>query len=208
MRTRLKFCGCTSVRDVDWAVLSGADAVGFILAASPRRVSLQALEKMAPLVPPSMMPVGVFVNPTGEEVARARSILPQLVVQLSGVESPELCASIGGSIIKAIHVSPEMSIQVLEAAARTFAEELIMFDTKTSVAGGSGKTFPWAKVTSLARERPTIMSGGLTPDNVTQCVRLVRPYGVDVRSGVETDGRKDLKKMRLFAHAVRNADET
>lgn len=208
MRTRVKFCGCTSVHDVDFAVQCGADAVGFIFADSPRRISLQTLAEMAPLLPRSMTPVGVFVDPAREEIARARSIIPQLVVQLSGAENPDVCASIGRSVIKAIHVGPQTTIEQLEATARSFARELLMFDTRAAVAGGSGKTFAWTKVTSLARERPVIVSGGLTADNVVQCVRLVRPYGVDVRSGVETNGRKDLQKMRSFADSVHHADET
>lgn len=208
MKTRVKFCGCTSVHDVDLAVQCGADAVGFIFADSARRISLQTLAEMAPLLPRSMTPVGVFVDPTREEVARARLIVPQLVVQLSGGENPELCASIGSSVIKAIHVGLQTTIEQLEATARSFARELLMFDTQAAVAGGSGKTFAWTKVTSLARQRPVIISGGLTPDNVAECVRLVRPYGVDVRSGVETDGRKDLQKMRSFADCVRHAHET
>ncbi|MDQ6826545.1 MAG: phosphoribosylanthranilate isomerase [Candidatus Eremiobacteraeota bacterium] len=208
MRTRIKFCGCTGVKEVALAAEAGADAVGLILAPSPRRVSLKTLGRVARELPPFVTPVAVFVGPSREQIARARAIIPQLVVQLSGVEDPEFVSSVEGRLIKAIHVSQESTNAQLKTACAKFDGALVMFDTMAHMAGGSGITFPWEKVAGLARDRPIVLSGGLTPKNVARCIRLVRPYAVDVRSGVELHEKKDVLKMRAFVRAVRQADET
>lgn len=208
LRTRVKFCGCTSWEDVRLAIETGADAVGLIFAESPRRIGVDAVAAIADRLPPFVTPVGVFVDPAPEEIARARGIVPDLVVQLSGDEDPEFVASVGGTVIKAIHVDPSRAqAEDLQRAAARFPQAIAMFDTSVAgLAGGTGATFPWDAVAAIAAARPVLVAGGLTPGNVGGCVATVRPFGVDVRSGIETGGRKDPAKMRAFVRAVRDAD--
>jgi len=190
------------------AVETGADAIGMIFAPSPRRITESAAKHIAAHLPPFITPVGVFVNPSREEIARAREIFPDLVVQLHGEETPAFVSSIDGKIIKTVHIAADGADPAsVERAANAHPRAIILFDTETGGArGGSGVTFPWRIVVPVARLRQVVVSGGLTPENVSNCVRTVRPFGVDVRSGVETGGRKDLLKMRAFVQAVKETD--
>ncbi len=208
MRTRIKFCGCTDLHDVMLAVETGADAIGMIFAPSTRRITESAARHIAEHLPPFITPVGVFVDPTREQIARAREIFPDLVVQLHGDESPSFVSSIDGKVIKTIHVPPDATdSNAIELAANQHPRAILLFDTVANgQLGGTGVTFPWKMIAAIARERQVIVGGGLHPENVPACVRAVRPFGVDVRSGIETDGRKDAKKMRAFVQAVKESD--
>lgn len=192
------------------AIETGADAIGMIFAPSTRRITESAAKHIAEHLPPFITPVGVFVDPTRDEVARAREIFPDLVVQLHGDESPSFVSSLDGKIIKTIHVAPDATDSaVVERAANEHPRAIMLFDTVSNgQRGGTGVTFPWRTIAPIARERQVIVGGGLTPENVSNCVRTVRPFGVDVRSGIETDGRKDLIKMRAFVQAVKDTDAT
>lgn len=190
------------------AVETGADAVGLIFAASPKQVTQAAAGEIARHLPPFITPVGVFVNPTYDELAAAKAIFPDLVYQLHGDESPPFVSSIDGKLIKAIHVDAgSADTAEIESRAEQHPRAIILFDTKVQgMRGGTGVAFSWRAVAPIARRRPVMMSGGLTAENVSNCVRTVRPYGVDVRSGIETDGRKDPLKMRMFVQAVKDTD--
>ncbi len=190
------------------AVQTGADAIGMIFAPSPRRITESAAKHIAERLPPFITPVGVFVDPTRDEIARARTIFPDLVVQLHGDEPPSFVSSLDGKVIKTIHVDPQTSdSQSLERAANQHPRAILLFDTGVqSRQGGTGIPFPWKLVTAIARARQIIVGGGLTAQNVSECVRALRPFGVDVRSGIETDHRKDPAKMRAFAQAVKDTD--
>jgi phosphoribosylanthranilate isomerase len=204
--TRIKFCGATGWGDVESALDAGADAVGMIFAESPRRITWQAAREIAGRIPAQITPVAVFVNPTRDEVARVRDLFPNALVQLSGDEPPGFATSIGGAVIKAVHVGDE-SPEEMQRICDRFAPSLLLFDTRVAGKfGGTGVTFDWTNIAVLARWRPVMVAGGLTPKNVAACVRAVRPFGVDVRSGIETDGRKDIEKMRAFVRAVRESD--
>jgi phosphoribosylanthranilate isomerase len=206
--TRIKFCGCTSWSDVELAYESGVDAVGMLFAPSERRIEWKAAEEIAQRIPQDISPVGVFVDPTLDEIDRARELFPEMIVQLSGNEAPEFVHSIRGTIIKALHVGDEPAGE-MEEVFNTFAPSLMLLDTKVAGKhGGTGVTFDWSRIARLARWRPLMVAGGLTPANVADCVRRVRPFGVDVRSGIETDGRKDPAKMRAFVKAVRESDRS
>ncbi|MBV9270212.1 MAG: phosphoribosylanthranilate isomerase [Candidatus Eremiobacteraeota bacterium] len=198
----------TSLADVILAVETGADAIGMIFAPSVRRIAQSAAKHIAENLPPFITPVGVFVNPTREEIDRVREIFPDLVVQLHGEETPSFVSSLDGKIIKAIHVPHDASDPAaIERAANLHPRAIVMFDTSTNgTSGGTGVAFPWKVILPASRNRQVIVAGGLTPETVGACVRTVHPYGVDVRSGVETEGRKDAKKMRAFVKAVRDAD--
>jgi phosphoribosylanthranilate isomerase len=196
--------------DVTLAVETGADAIGMIFAPSIRRIAQSAAKHIAEQLPPFITPVGVFVNPTRDEIERARDIFPDLVVQLSGNEPPSFVSSLDGKVIKAVHVDPVApETDEIERRCNEHPRAIALFDSLADgAAGGTGTAFPWRAVAPIAKRRQVIVAGGLTPENVALCVRATRPYGVDVRSGIETDGRKDTAKMRGFVNAVRDADAT
>lgn len=190
------------------AVETGADAIGMIFAPSPRRITESSARHIAEHLPPFITPVGVFVDPTLEDIARARAIFPDLVVQLHGEEPPSFVSSIDGKVIKTIHVAGDAKDpDAIERTANQHPRAILLFDTAVDgQRGGTGVTFPWKIVAPIARARQIIVSGGLTAENVSGCVRTVRPFGVDVRSGIETDRRKDISKMRAFVQAVKESD--
>lgn len=192
------------------ALETGADAIGMIFAPSPRRITESAAKHIAEHLPPFITPVGVFVDPTRDDIARAREIFPDLVVQLHGNESPSFVSSVDGKVIKTIHVAHDATDGgAVERAANEHPRAILLFDTIVDgQRGGTGITFPWRTIAPIARERQVIVGGGLTPENVSNCVRTVRPFGVDVRTGIETDKRKDLLKMRAFVQAVKDTDAT
>jgi phosphoribosylanthranilate isomerase len=198
----IKFCGCTGSHDVELAAHAGADAFGMIFAPSPRRVTWEAAVDIAARAPASIEAVAVFVNPVRDEVERVRSIFPNARLQFSGDESPQFVANYGERAIKAIHVGAN-DADVGQAGA-LFPYALLLFDSHDdTLAGGTGKPFAWDRVAATANERAIVVAGGLTPENVGPCIDEVHPFGVDVRSGIESDGRKDPAKMRAFVHAVR-----
>ncbi len=191
------------------AVETGADAVGMIFAPSVRRITQSAAKHIAEELPPFITPVGVFANPSRDDIERARAIFPDLVIQLHGNEAPSFVSSIDGRVIKTIHVDPQSpDSAALERSVNEHPRAIVLFDTAAAgLSGGTGVPFPWKAVVPAARLRQVIVAGGLTPETVAGCVQTVRPYGVDVRSGIETSGRKDRNKMRAFVKAVKDADE-
>lgn len=206
MSTRIKICGCRSWREISEALEAGADAVGMIFAPSPSQIAWSDAEEIARRLPAEAAPVAVFVNPAAEDILRVRALFGDPIVQLSGDESPAFAEAIGGCVIKALHVGDE-SIEELATECDRFAPALPLLDTKVAgMYGGTGQTFDWTRIASLGRWRPLGIAGGLTPENVATCVRVVRPFAVDVRSGVETDGAKDPSKLRRFVRAVRESD--
>ena len=210
MRTRVKICGCTSVDDVALALDAGADAVGVILAeSSERRVNIERFRDIAAAVPALIPLVAVFVDPTASLVDEALKVgaLPQF----HGHEPAEACeAFAAGPYLKAYHVQDGRppSRADFAAFARPFEHATWIFDTAgaSGRSGGTGRPFAWETALDLAGGRRFVVSGGLTPENVGDCVRAVHPYAVDVRSGVETNGAKDPDKVRAFVRAVREAD--
>jgi phosphoribosylanthranilate isomerase len=205
--TWIKFCGCTSWADADMAVEAGADAVGMILAPSPRQVGLDVVREIVQRLPARVEAVGVVVNPTPEELDAMLAACPRLTVQFSGSEDPALVARLGERAIKAIHVNAREGTEALEAACARYPRARALFDTYADgLAGGTGQTFAWERVAEIARTRDIVIAGGLNAGNVGACVRAARPFGVDVRSGIESDGHKDMQKMSAFFNAVRAAD--
>ncbi len=192
------------------AVDAGADAVGVILAEqSPRRVSVERLRDIATAVPAMITLVAVFVDPPSALVDEA--LKAGAIPQFHGYEPAASCeAFAGGAYLKAYHIAPGhvKEREAFDAFARPYAHATWMFDTADDAgrSGGTGRTFAWSDARDLAGDRRFVVSGGLTPENVGDCVRAVRPYAVDVRSGVETNGAKDAAKMRAFVASVRRAD--
>ncbi len=210
MRTRIKICGCRGVADALLAVDAGADAVGAILAeGTPRRVGLAELRAIAAAIPALVTLAAVFVDPPAALVDEALAC--GATPQFHGDEPAEACeAFAAGPYLKAYHVrpGPEPTADAFERFAAPYAHATWLFDTARADgrSGGSGRTFDWQLARRLAGPRPIVVSGGLTPENVGACVRAVRPFAVDVASGVETNGMKDPLKVRAFVAAVRAAD--
>jgi len=209
LRTRIKFCGCTSADDALLALRCGADAIGVIFAEeSPRLVSMEVARHIATHVPAFTTLVGVFVDAPAGLIDEAR--LAGYLPQFSGHEpATETEAFADGPYVKTYRVPPEgaADAQAFARFAAPYIHATWMFETHVpGRAGGTGIAFPWERARELAGDRPIVVSGGLTPENVGDCVRRVRPYAVDVRSGIETGGVKDPEKMRAFVHAVMEAD--
>jgi phosphoribosylanthranilate isomerase len=194
---KVKICGNTNLDDTMAAVQAGADAVGFVFyKKSPRAVEPKTAAEIISRLPPFVVPVGVFVN---EELGTVRRILEDCnipLAQLHGDESPQYCAELGRSVIKAIRVRDRgdlermTSYQVAGFVLDAFVE---------GVPGGTGVTIDWDLAGEAQVVGPIILAGGLTPDNVLEAVRQARPYGVDVSSGVEASpGKKDHAKIRAF----------
>jgi phosphoribosylanthranilate isomerase len=202
---KLKFCGITDPADADVAVAAGAWALGVILwPGSPRRCRSAVAAEIAATHRRHAQIVGVFVNPTLEQVSRAADEIGLTMLQLHGDEGPVFCSEVarrtGCRVIKAARVRSGADIQALSA----FHTEFHLLDGYArGVPGGTGETFTWDLVRAHRRDVPVILSGGLTPDNVADGIAAVRPYAVDVASGVErVAGRKDHDKLRAFAAAV------
>jgi len=200
--TRVKICGITTPVDALAATEAGADAIGLVFARSPRQVTIEQAIGIAAALPPLVSMVGVFVDPTEDDLEEVLFQLRLTAVQLHGRESPEFCRSIElVPVIKRIQVGAGDTPEALAERARVYAVGAVLIDP----GAGSGEPFQW----SLARGLPgrTIVSGGLTPENVGDAIRASRPYAVDVSSGVEkSPGVKDEAKMHAFVQAVRAAD--
>ncbi|MHB8463135.1 MAG: phosphoribosylanthranilate isomerase [Vulcanimicrobiaceae bacterium] len=208
--TAIKICGCTNRGDVELALAWGANYVGFILAPSARNIDLHLAAEIARDLPPAVSPVAVLVKPTLAQFADIIRAIPRVQIQLSGDETPTFASSIEAPVMKAIHVAATHADPAqLRGECNRFGFARILFDTKIGAAyGGTGQTFAWDAIADLAREREVFIAGGLTPTNVAGCITAVHPFGVDVRSGVETDGHKDPVKVHAFCKAVKDVDET
>jgi len=204
-RTRIKICGLTRAEDVRAAVEAGADAIGLVFyPPSPRFVSFERAAELASLIPPFVTTVGLFVNPEAAFVNEALARVPLQLLQFHGDEPEVDCARYGRPWIKAARVRP--GVDLLEfSTCHPFASGLLL-DTFVEGYGGGGKVFDWSLI-PVGLGRPLILSGGLDPDNVGEAVRRVRPWAVDVSSGVELGkGIKDAALIAAFIAGVRYAD--
>ncbi|HET9720813.1 MAG TPA: phosphoribosylanthranilate isomerase [Solirubrobacteraceae bacterium] len=205
MSTRIKFCGITRLHDAELAVSLDAWAIGMILwPGSPRAVSPEVAAGIAAEVRRKLEIVGVFVNPSLDEVAATADVIGLTIVQLHGQEGPAFCAEVarrtGCRVIKAARVRGLADIQALAP----FHTDFHLLDSYVAgVPGGTGETFAWDLVAARRAKVPLILSGGLTAANVGEAIAAVGPYAVDVASGVEASpGIKDAQRTRDFARAV------
>ncbi len=204
-RTRIKICGLTREADVDAAVDAGADAIGFVFyRASPRYVDLARATALARRLPPFVTPVGLFVNAPDAEVAAATAAIPSLLLQFHGDETVADCERPGRPYLRAARMAP--GFDLLDFASRFAQAQAILLDAHVDGYGGGGKVFDWSLIPS-AVPLPVVLSGGLHAGNVIQGIRTLRPWAVDVSSGVEiAKGIKDADAIRRFCDAVREAD--
>lgn len=205
MRTRVKICGITRVEDALAAAAAGADAVGLVFdERSPRCVSLAQAEAVARALPPFVTVVGLFVDAARGRVDEVLNRVPLDLLQFHGTETPEQCRGYQRAYIKALSMKPDVDLHALEARYAD-AAGLVLDTYSPAMAGGSGQTFDWTRVPRDLK-KPVILAGGLTPANVAAAIRALRPYAVDVASGVElSKGIKDAGKISAFLEAVRSA---
>jgi phosphoribosylanthranilate isomerase len=205
VRTRIKICGITRVEDARAAAACGADAIGLIYyRPSPRCVTPQQARAIAESLPAFVTPVAVFVNPSRQEVEEAIRAGAGML-QFHGDETPEFCSGFDRPYIKAARIRP--GLDLLEYLSPHASARAWMLDAyHEDLWGGTGGAFDWSLVPARTA-RPIILSGGLTAANVADAVRRVRPYGVDVSTGVESaKGVKDAGRIAEFIAGVRNAD--
>jgi len=191
--TKVKICGLTTKESVEAAVNSGADYIGFVFAKSKRQVGIKQASHLAQFIPKTVQKVGVFVSPTLMELQEAIVKVPLDLVQIHGEFSDEDFEKLDVPSIRAIPV--EKTLEEIQTKA-----DFLLFDAPLA---GSGKTFDWELLKDENIEKPYFLAGGLTVDNVKQAITFFRPYAVDVSSGVETDGKKDLLKIMRFIESVK-----
>ncbi len=207
-RTRIKFCGITNLDDAEAAVQAGAWALGMILwRGSPRRCAIDEASRIVAAHRRKVELVGVFVNPTLDEVVAVAEQIGLTMIQLHGDEGPRFCATVGGRtgcrVIKAARVRSGAEIQALG----TFHTDFHLLDAYVpGVPGGTGETFAWELARGHRSRVPVILAGGLTAENVAEAIAVAAPYAVDVAGGTEASpGIKDHDKLRAFGEAVAHA---
>lgn len=206
MRTRVKICGITRSSDAQAAARAGADAIGLVFyPPSPRYVSIERAIEVRDGLPPFVQAVALFVNPDAAQVAQVLGRVQPSLLQFHGEETPGFCAQFGVPWIKACRVGAGVDLLQYLRAYPDASGWLV--DAWVEGYGGKGTSFDWSLIPA-GRDRPLVLSGGLSRSNVREAIRRVRPWGVDVSSGVETaKGVKDSTMIEAFMEEVRHADE-
>lgn len=204
-RTRIKICGITREQDLQAALAAGADAIGFVFyPPSPRCLPLDRARALAASVPPFVTRVGLFVNAEPQEVRATLAAVPLDLLQFHGEEEPDYCAQFGRPWVKAARVRP--GLDLLEFARRFAGAQALLLDAFVEGYGGAGQRFDWSLIPP-SLPLPMILSGGLDAANVGDAIAKLRPWAVDVSSGVEAaKGVKDAEKINAFVAAVKDAD--
>ncbi|RJX22914.1 MAG: phosphoribosylanthranilate isomerase [Desulforudis sp.] len=201
MRLWVKICGLTDQKTALAASDAGADALGFVFAPSSRQVTPEVVRKIVHALPPTVTAVGVFMNQPLEYVLDTAVRCHLRAVQLHGSESPGYCREIRLPVIKSFPLSPPYRVK----DPGPYNPWAVLLDSAgPGGAGGTGKTLDWQQLRQLDYGLPVVLAGGLNPQNVAEAVDTVRPFGVDVSSGVETGGCKDIEKIRAFIFNARN----
>jgi len=207
-RTRIKICGLTREADVDAAVAAGVDALGFVLwAGSARHVTTQRVAALAARLPPFVTPVLLFVNASAADVQQGLLAVPNALLQFHGDETPADCQAAQRPYLRAARMAA--GFDLLDFASVFSSAQALLLDADVAGYGGAGKVFDWSLLQGVAPgvPLPLVLSGGLNPANVTEGIARVRPWAVDVSSGVEVSkGVKDATLIRRFCQAVREAD--
>ena len=205
VRTRIKICGVRRESEVDAAVEAGADAIGLVFyGPSPRHLSVARAAALARGLPPFVTPVGLFVNAEAADVEAAVASIAGLMLQFHGDETPGYCTRFARPYLKAVRMVP--GVDLLDSSRRFASAQALLLDAPVEAYGGGGKVFDWSLVPASVA-RPVVLCGGLHAGNVIAGIQQVRPWAVDVSSGVEsTRGVKDADLIRRFCEAVREAD--
>jgi phosphoribosylanthranilate isomerase len=200
---KVKICGITNLDDALAAMEYGADALGFVFAPSPRRITIERAAEIVSQLPPFVCTVGVFVDATLEQVREAISAAGLTLAQLHGSESPEFCQALAPRVIKSFRVGDKLALDELAS----YKVRGYLLDTyHPALHGGTGHSFDWKIARAARRMGLVILSGGLNPSNVCQAIEQAEPYAVDVSSGIERHpGKKDHAKMRAFIEAAKGA---
>lgn len=203
-RVKIKICGLTRARDVKAAVEAGADVLGFVFASSPRRVSVDTAKRLSSYVPRGVLRVGLFMDQNRLEIEQVIAAVPLDILQFHGSETEQECRVFKLPWLKAVAMENAGS---LKQAERDFpgAAGLLLDSHSKGKRGGTGKLFDW----SLSRpvDKPVWLAGGLNPDNVEEAIHAVKPFAVDVSSGVESrPGIKEAAMISAFVQAVRIAE--
>lgn len=207
---KVKICGITNLEDALAAAEYGADALGFIFyEKSSRYITPADAIPIIKKLPPFITTVGVFVNEPVDKVKQVKGLTGIDIIQLHGDETPEMCGAIGNKVIKAFRIGGKgqgaRDKAILEAIAHYPASAYLLDTHREGLPGGTGETFDWNLAVKAKRYGRIILAGGLTPDNVAEAVKKVRPFAVDVSSGVEKrPGKKDLNKVKKFIERAKN----
>jgi len=200
---KVKICGITNLEDAMMAVEAGADALGFVFFdKSPRNVSQEQAAGIIQRLPPFVQTVGLFVNEDPATINATADFCGLDLLQLHGEETPEFCHAVNRRVIKAFRIKDITSLDKIE----NYQVAAFLLDTwSPSIQGGTGKTFDWEIAAAAAVSKHIILAGGLTPENVAEAARKVKPYAVDVSSGVESrPGKKDAELVHRFFRSLRS----
>ena len=201
---KVKICGLTRDEDVKAAVAAGADAIGFVFTASPRRISIDTAIRLSSYVPKGVLRVGLFLDQDRSEIDQVINSVSLDVLQFHGSETEQECCVFGLPWLKAVAMKNAESAKQAESEYPG-AMGLLLDSHATGKRGGSGKVFDWSLSRPIAK--PIWLAGGLNSANVAQAIHIVRPFAVDVSSGVEVEpGIKDASRIRAFIEAVREVD--
>lgn len=199
---RIKVCGLTDPSEAKAVAEAGADAIGMVFAKSPRKIDPDRAREIVQNLPPMVQAVGVFVNESSEKIRRITDYCGLDLVQLHGEETPETCKELAPRAIKAWRIRTRADIQAL-LPYREVVKAFLLDAWSQSAHGGTGETFDWSIAIEAKKvlSRPIILAGGLKPENVARAVKQVRPWGVDVSSGVENaPGKKNIFLVADFIH--------
>lgn len=206
MTVKVKICGLTNAEDAAAVVEAGADAVGFVFhKKSPRCAEAAVVKGIVKTLPPFVLPIGVFVNEDAKVVRDVVDSCGLALAQLHGDETAAYCEALGRPVLKAIRLKDRRSFLILaEFQGRAGVRGFLVDAFSSDAYGGTGQVADWSLAAEASSAAPVLLAGGLTPENVSQAILQVRPYGVDVSSGVEASpGKKDHEKVRAFVRAVR-----
>lgn len=226
--TFVKICSVRAVDHAVWAREAGADAIGMIFADAPRRIDLTVARAVRREIGPRVeildgrcetierercaadqpILVGVFAKQSIDEIERVLDRVDLDVIQLSGGEHPAFAGRIRRSVIRAVHVDADMSATAVLREIDRAPNTVPHLDARSAQGGGAGKQINWSLAAEVAARRPLVLAGGLSPENVADAVAQVKPWAVDVSSGVETEGVKDREKIRAFIAAAKSEGTT
>ncbi|MFB0521740.1 MAG: phosphoribosylanthranilate isomerase [Desulfatiglandales bacterium] len=204
---KVKVCGITNYQDASMAIELGADALGFIFASSPRQITPEKARDIIYAIPPFVQTVGVFVDEDPGKIRRTIHLCGLDLVQLHGDESPDLCRELMPCAIKALRLKDESSLSAIKPY-RGRVRAILLDTYMQGKRGGTGRTFDW-DLAIKAKEFgiPTILSGGLNPDTISEAISLVKPFGVDVNSGIEeSPGKKSPNLMGELMEIIRKME--